>query len=337
MTRSKPTFTNARFTADGIGGIALTVGSICATLLLGTAIASIRSDSSEAQDAIRGFGKFLQVLGIFETLFLPLLFPKRFVGQSGTFAGECPYCGAPNKLMVHSSTASAGVDCPKCRNRIVLKNGRFYQLDFSNPPDKLFAGISQGIGLVRTGIVVAFFLPIAVVVGVFSGIFTFSLLGFFTPILLCLGISLAMQIRGVWLCWQTPDNTERKQWIIATLWLEAIALALLSLQAVLMGADWLNLPIKGAIFASQLTFLTYLLRLSAFLQRPDLALIFRELRLKNIEIAVGTVAIGLPFAREYEIQILIYLGLFSFVTLLQYLNTLKLLKSHLDKTLTAPS
>lgn len=239
--------------------------------------------------------------------------------------------------MVDSSTESAGADCPKCRNRIVLKNGRFYQLDFSNPLDKRFAGISQGIGLVRTGIVVACFLPIAVVVGVFSGVFTFSLLGFFTPILLCLGISLAMQIRGVWLCWQTPDNTERKKWITATLWLEAITLALLSLQAVLRGADWLNLPIEGAIFASQLTFLTYLLRLSAFLQRPDLAQELGVLRLRSIIIAIGTGTIGLPFARGYETQIFILLGLLAFVALLQYLNTLKLLKSHLDKTLTAPS
>lgn len=343
MTKSKPIFTSARFTADGIGGIALYVGNPLFLLLLGTFLTLLGapvdsapgSSNALALDAFHGIGKFLQVLSAFVIL-TGLLNPKRFVGQSGTFAGECPYCGTPNKLMVNSASASAGADCPKCRNRIMLKNGKFYQLDLSNRLDSRFAVISQGIGLVRGGIIVACFLPIALVVGAFSGIFTFSLLGFFTPILLCLGISLAMQIRGVWLCLQTPDRTGGRQWIAATLWLQAISLALVALQAMLGGADWLNLPIEGAIFASQLTFLTYLVRLSGFLQRPDLVQELWDLRLSSIIVAVGTGTIGLPFARGYDTQIFILLGLFGFAALLSYLNALKLLKSHLDKAMIVP-
>ncbi len=44
--------------------------------------------------------------------------------------------------------------------------------------------------------------------------------------------------------------------------------------------------------------------------------------------------IGLPLAKGYEIQILIYTGLLSFGALWLYLNTLKILKSHIDKALT---
>ncbi len=114
-------------------------------------------------------------------------------------------------------------------------------------------------------------------------------------------------------------------------------MALVALQAVLWGADWLNLPIGGAIFAGEFAFFTYLVRLSNFLQRPDLAEQLRNLRLLSIEIAVGTGIIGLPFARGYELQIFIYTGLLGFVALLSYLNALKMLKSHLDKALSVPN
>ena len=326
-------------------------------LIFGTFLAGPPADSNTVDavygvgkffvDAVYGVGKFFQVMVVFAILDILLLYSNGLWGRSGTFAGECPYCGIPTKLMVDFATASAGKDCPKCQNRIMLKNGKFYQLDLSNRLDSRFAGISQGIGLVRGGIIVSCFLPIALVgslflgllpialVGsLFLGLFTFSLLGLFTPILLCLGVSLAMQTRGVWLCWQSPDRTENKQWVTATLWSGAIALALLTLQALLSQANWLNLLIEVAIFAGQMTFLTYLVRLSGFLQRPDLVQELRFLRLKSIEIAVGTGIIGLPFAMGYETQIFIIVGLTGFASLLRYLNALKLLKSHLDEAMT---
>ena len=302
-------------------------------LIFGTFLAGPPADSNTV-DAVYGVGKFFQVMVVFAILDILLLYSNGLWGRSGTFAGECPYCGIPTKLMVDFATASAGKDCPKCQNRIMLKNGKFYQLDLSNRLDSRFAGISQGIGLVRGGIIVSCFLPIALVGSLFLGLFTFSLLGLFTPILLCLGVSLAMQTRGVWLCWQSPDRTENKQWVTATLWSGAIALALLTLQALLSQANWLNLLIEVAIFAGQMTFLTYLVRLSGFLQRPDLVQELRFLRLKSIEIAVGTGIIGLPFAMGYETQIFIIVGLTGFASLLRYLNALKLLKSHLDEAMT---
>ncbi|MCS6813563.1 MAG: hypothetical protein NZ772_08350 [Cyanobacteria bacterium] len=242
-------------------------------------------------------------------------------------------------LRVESPYVSTGMDCHKCHNRILLKNRKFYRLDPPNHLDRRFTGTKEGIGLVRTGIVVSCFLPIAFVIGIFSGIFTFSLLGFFTPIVLCLGISLAMQLRGVWFCLQTPDCNLGRQWIVATAWLQGISLVLIVLQAILREASWLNLPIGGVIFAGQLTFLTYLVMLATFLKRPDLASNFRELRLDSIIIFVGTSAInlGLPFLRDYEIQLLILLGLQGAACLRRYLRELKLLKWHLDKITTGQS
>jgi hypothetical protein len=333
MTTSSGNGTKAEFRAAGLFGIISQAGLIVPSLIVGTILSA------------SGFGRFLQVLGVFGIINSLGHFTERSIGNSGTYAGACPYCSALNKVWVLSSSQPTGSECPKCKNKFLLRKGRFYQIDFTNPRlDSRFGGIRAGIGLVKAGSIIAAIITFVVCLSLLAVLTSselaprFAELVVVVPFLLfSVAVSLALQVSGVWLCLRTPDRISAKRWILATVGLQATALALLSLQFVLRGAAWLNLPIEVTIFASQFTFLTYLNMLGDFLRRPDLVEELRSLRIISVEIFIGASAIGLglPLVRDYEPQILISLLLLGYSALLGYVGTLHQLGSHLRKALAA--
>ncbi len=68
-----------------------------------------------------GIGAVIGVPLILIGLVLPFIAP--FVGLNAV-RGPCPYCGA----QVRSSRTDAGVTCPVCRHRILIRDGRYYRV-----------------------------------------------------------------------------------------------------------------------------------------------------------------------------------------------------------------
>jgi len=331
MAKEKKLFTEASFNSDGIGFV---VGSIIGLLVFGTAIASGTSDSPEVQNFIRGVGRTLQLMVVF-ILVSELIFFARlgFIGKSGRFSGACPYCGTANELTVRYPTQPSGKNCSKCKKRFVLKDGKFYQLDSPSRLDAKFSGIRNGIGLVRKGIIIACFAPIAVVAGLILGVATMNWLFIIAPIVLLL-ISVAMQIFGVWQCLQTPDRISAKRWITATVWLQGVTIVLLVGKFLLRDAGWLDFLFDGVGFAGQFTFLTFLIKLSTSTQRGDLAVEFEEL-LVTTSLVFGGLLVEPLVPDSYKLPLFVLLTFAGFVALVRYLGNLKQLETHLGKAIAA--
>ncbi|MDX2230478.1 MAG: hypothetical protein NW220_12630 [Leptolyngbyaceae cyanobacterium bins.349] len=344
MPRNKANCTVPKYEPTNIGLIvlfalgSLVVGGFCLLIIFSV------PDSTSNRDPITDFiGKFFIVVFAFVSLriLLDLLVALVRYGSDlgGNFNGQCPYCNAKASIYAGFKNASGAIDCNKCKKRIVLKNSRFYQLDLPARLEAKFAPVKEGIGLVKQSILVACFLPVAIIVGLFSGILTFFtpfyMLGFFAPIVLCAVVSLSIKVRGVVLCLQTPNRVSGEQWVKKTVWLEGIAIALLALQLILR-ADWLDLPIQAVILAGQFTFLSYLMVLSSFVQRSDLAGEFDGLRWRPV-LLIGILLLMLTFTKVFQTPIVVVLAIFSFNCLRSYLHGLDLLRKHLEQAISAPS
>jgi hypothetical protein len=330
MAKAKQVFTDASFVYDGIG---LLAGSTIGFLVAGTVLASATFGVPEAQGLIQGVGRFFQVLVILGLASEGVFFARLgFIGKSGTFSGACPYCGTANELRVRYPTQPSGKNCSKCKKRFVLKDGKFYQLDSPSRLDAKFSGIKNGIGLVHKGIAIACLVPIAVVAGLILGVATMNLLFIIAPIVLLL-ISVAMQIFGVWQCLQTPDRISPKRWITATVWLEGITLVLLVGKFLFTDAGWLDFLLVGVGFAGQFTFFTFLIKLSNFIQRSDLAVEFEEL-LDTTFLVFGGLLVEPLVPDSYKTPLFILLTLAGLNTF-RYLGNLKQLETHLGRAITA--
>jgi len=87
MAKEKPVFQVAQFKPDGIGSLA---GGFVFTIVVGTFIASATLDSTEVQDFIRGFGRFLQMVAGVVLVSESISFVRTgVIGKSGTFSGAC--------------------------------------------------------------------------------------------------------------------------------------------------------------------------------------------------------------------------------------------------------
>ncbi len=341
MTKAKQTFTDTQFKSYGI---AFLVGSFIVLLVVGGFIASgnfppgvFDSGQSQAdqisQTLWRGLGSFFQIFAVFLLAEALVIFARhRVFGQSGTFSGACPYCGTPNEVWVDFPAKAGGKDCPKCGKRFVLKNRKFYQLGSPSRLEARFSGIKNGIGLVQIGIIAACLAPIAFMAGLILGVLTLNVLWITAPILL-LVVSVAMQIRGVWLCLQTPDRISAKPWITATVWLQGITLTLLVGKLLLRDASWLDpfLAVSGLV--GQYTFLTFLIRLCNFLQRADLGSEFDGLLVRSLTI-FGGLLLAPIVPINHRTPMLLLLALAGSGDLLRYLGSLGRLESHIGKALT---
>jgi len=345
MAKAKQVFTDTQFKSDGI---AFLVGGFIVLLAVGGLIASGNFppgafDSRQGQvdqvDQVfqtlwRGLGYFFQICAVLLLVEALVIFARhRVFGQSGTFSGACPYCGTLNEVWVNFPAKASGKDCPKCKNRFVLKNRKFYQLDSPSRLDARFSGIKKGIGLVRVGIITACLAPIAFMAGLILGVLTLNILWIAAPILLLI-ISVATQIRGVWLCLQTPDRISAKPWITATVWLQGITLTLLIGKLFLRDASWLDPLLEVSGLMGQFAFLTFLIRLCNFLQRADLAGEFDTLLVRSLVI-FGGLLLEPMFPVSHRTLLLVFLVLTGFGYLLGYLSSLWRLESHIGKALTA--
>jgi hypothetical protein len=335
MAKAKQVFTDASFKSDGIESIVFLAGSTIVFLVAVTLLALGNSGVPEVlQGLIQGFGRFFQVSVILVLASEGVFFARMgFISKWGNFSGACPYCGTANELRVRYPTQPSGKNCSKCKKRFVLKDGKFYQLDSPSRLDAKFSGIKNGIGLVHKGIAIACLVPIAVVAGLFFGVATMNLLFIIAPIVLLL-ISVAMQIFGVWQCLQTPDRISPKRWITATVWLEGITLVLLVGKFLFTDAGWLDFLLVGVGFAGQFTFFTFLIKLSNFIQRSDLAVEFEEL-LHTTFLVFGGLLVEPLVPDSYKTPLfIIALTLAGFNTF-GYLGDLKQLETHLGRAITA--
>lgn len=213
-------------------------------------------------EVMRGIGNFIQLIPVLflvnvlsEMLLVPvygIFFSSkkgdRDFGQSlrllklfsaGTFKGICPYCGAPNDVTA-TQDEFRGIDCPKCKNRFLLRDGKFFQLDPPSPLDARFSGIRNGLRLVQIASVTTSLAPAIFILGVIlATLATLAqdslrisvsalLLPAFSVILLV--VSMAVQTAGMWQCLQAPEWSPRnpaKTWITAAVFLQVMTLVLL--------------------------------------------------------------------------------------------------------------
>jgi len=142
MARERQTFREAQFKPSSIVQ-ALVLYAV--VILFGTLLASgfwDPSGSNPLSSLWQGLGRFIQVGLVFPLVgalvsairtgitrgysLLELVQEFVGVGQVGQLIGACPYCGATNE--VSYPTKLVGQDCPRCKNRFVIENMRFYQL-----------------------------------------------------------------------------------------------------------------------------------------------------------------------------------------------------------------
>jgi len=170
MIETKKTYTDAQFVPPSPVSNFVVIPIILLCMLSAPYYYTRDLPNGSNVEVMRGIGNFIQlipVLSLAGVLLEVLLVPAygiffsskkgdRDFGQSlrslksfsaGTFKGICPYCGAPNDVTA-TQDEFRGIDCPKCKNRFLLRDGKFFQLDPPSPLDARFSGIRNGLLLV---------------------------------------------------------------------------------------------------------------------------------------------------------------------------------------------
>ncbi len=300
---------------------------ICVLMLIGSFIAYANLPSflpeefsqlkKLAEGFIAVFGRFVQIL--VASLFvcnLIIWVRHGFFAKGGNFKGECPYCGTATRISVPSQVKRHY--CSNCKNRFVLKSGKFYQLEQPIPLDARFSCLYNVNLLLYAGAV------IPSVAFVFMGIplTQFQLIATLQVIIFWAVLFLALQIWGLWLfCLQGYDRIygRSKRWIIVALCLQHITLALL-INKLAVGNDWrIDFLLKIISPVGQFASLTFLINLcnSNFLQRPDLGTDFDEILINTLIIFVVLLVQPLLPA-SYELLLLTFFVLLGLDTLFGY-------------------
>jgi len=271
--------------------------------------------------------------------------------SAGTFKGICPYCGAPNDVTA-TQDEFRGIDCPKCKNRFLLRDGKFFQLDPPSPLDARFSGIRNGLLLVQIASVTTSLAPAIFILGVIlatlatlaqdSLLISVSalLLPAFSVILLV--VSMAVQTAGMWQCLQAPEWSPRnpaKTWITAAVFLQVMTLVLLIGKLLTLNQSntlLLNALLGICGFLCQFTFLVFLMRFCSFTQRADLRDEFRGI-LTNFTI-LTILFLLVPLAElvlpaSYKTPLLVLMALLAWGTFMGYFFRLRRLNSHTSQAL----
>jgi hypothetical protein len=214
-----------------------------------------------------------RILGIFAGFgSLMILYFVLVLGnqKSGVLKGRCPYCS--NELSVITGITDIDfVECSKCKNTVVVKARRFYQVDLSLLCQKRLRlqEIKEGIENIYEGIKIALFLPIAILVSIF---FFFPL-----PILLCLIASVVRQLMGFRSCLQSSYPVLNKTWIYVSAIIQILTIVFLGLRPIGQ-ISWIAIIYPLFTWIGLFALVTFLLKITKALRLDDLVTRFNAIR-----------------------------------------------------------
>lgn len=286
---------------------------------------------------IAGFGRFVQIFAVHWLAESVVVYARHGVcAKSGKYEGNCPYCGTPNRIFVAYPNKIKRQECSNCKNRFVVRDGRFHRLKHPSPLCARFPSIKNGIDLLLMGKDITFgMLSILLVTFLLSQIIE-SRLWSVIPYAVFIP-TLGSQIWSLWLFFLQGSARiygRNRRWIILGLCLQHITLALL-IHKLAFWNDW-RIDCLLCIISpiGQFALLTFLIDLCNLLQRPDLGTEFED-TLINTLLIFGALIVKPLLSDSYELPLLIFYGTLGLGVLFIYYDSLQLLATHINTALGA--